>query len=260
MAGAVLAAPMLDASDDGERRPARFVAIAANWFDEQGRPTAKAREAILSVGLPPLLEGWPFLYPKEHLKRSRRGCVTVQFTILENGLTDQFAIVDSRPDGSFDETVLRSLRFWKFEPSGRRHYASLPLRFGFRVEPREPPEAVAPYCAVPQPRITGISVPKDRVTAGPIYTPPAMARQGTVGCATVVFRVHENGLADDFGAFDVQPDPAFFAATARSLKDWKFHGVAKGTRAVARIEFGLQDEDEPPRCKWPAVKNYKDLS
>ena len=55
-------------------------------------------------------------YPQLARRNWLEGCVLLQYTIREDGLTDDFAILESHPVGVFEEGVIKAVLRWEFEP------------------------------------------------------------------------------------------------------------------------------------------------
>ena len=55
-------------------------------------------------------------YPAEAAKQGREGSVIMRFDITESGATDNITVVDSFPDGVFDESAKAALAQWEYKP------------------------------------------------------------------------------------------------------------------------------------------------
>ncbi|HEX4896635.1 MAG TPA: energy transducer TonB [Solimonas sp.] len=225
------------------------------WFDRKGRPLPAAQAAAAAANLPPLLEGAPFAYPRRQNLMEVPGCVTTQFYIRPDGLTDRFLILDSKPKGMFDQSVLESLRFWKFEPRSKGRWAVLPIHFGFEVRVGTHLEKMRKDCVVP--RITGqvlINGGKPLDGDKPLY-PPALVESRTQGCVTVSFAVRPDGLADDYAVLDADPQQVFVPTTIQALNGWRFEPPSQAAqRSYARYQFLIPSAENgaaPRECLWP---------
>lgn len=58
----------------------------------------------------------PPVYPIQARRRGIEGWVKVSFIVDENGNVGNIAILDSEPDGLFDQSVERCVRGWRFKP------------------------------------------------------------------------------------------------------------------------------------------------
>jgi protein TonB len=56
-------------------------------------------------------------FPSEAIARGRSmGSVTVRFTVRANGRVADVRVVEARPEGLFERTVIDTLAEWRFEP------------------------------------------------------------------------------------------------------------------------------------------------
>ncbi len=55
-------------------------------------------------------------YPRLLKRRGIEGYVLVEFTVTERGLVQDPVIVESRPHDDFGKSVIRTVRYWKFQP------------------------------------------------------------------------------------------------------------------------------------------------
>ena len=55
-------------------------------------------------------------YPRLLQRRGIEGYVLVEFTVTEKGLVQDPVIIESRPHEDFGESVLKTVRHWKFQP------------------------------------------------------------------------------------------------------------------------------------------------
>ncbi|MGH8481665.1 MAG: hypothetical protein ACRES8_04310, partial [Nevskiaceae bacterium] len=69
------------------------------WFTERGQPEPAAQRWAEAMGLPPLLSGAPFRDDLAAIGPTTPSCLTIQFLVRPDGLTDKFMILDSRPKG-----------------------------------------------------------------------------------------------------------------------------------------------------------------
>jgi TonB family protein len=56
-------------------------------------------------------------YPMQAKHRWEEGCVILRFTVRPDGKTDDFAVLDSRPLGVFEKSVIGAVFKWRYEPS-----------------------------------------------------------------------------------------------------------------------------------------------
>lgn len=107
--------PMKPSSDN---RGGQAVAVdipmpaASHQLQLQGRLTAGAvqdREAVPVVRVNPE-------YPASARRRGIEGFVTVRFTIGPSGRVTDATVIDSKPPGVFDRSVLKAIRRWRYDP------------------------------------------------------------------------------------------------------------------------------------------------
>jgi len=58
-----------------------------------------------------------FIYPRSAKKQGIKGYVTLSLLISESGRVEQASIIESSPQGVFDNAALQGIRSWKFEPA-----------------------------------------------------------------------------------------------------------------------------------------------
>lgn len=56
-------------------------------------------------------------YPMQAKHRWEQGCVVLQFTIRPDGKTDDFAILESKPPGVFEKSVINAVYRWEYDRS-----------------------------------------------------------------------------------------------------------------------------------------------
>jgi len=80
-------------------------------------PATPARPAPAAGPLVPVNTPFP-PFPSEAIARGRSmGSVTVRFTVRANGRVADVRVVEARPEGLFERTVIDTLAEWRFEPS-----------------------------------------------------------------------------------------------------------------------------------------------
>lgn len=78
-------------------------------------------DPILVIGWPaptPRLRMNPH-YPMEAKRRWQEGCVVLQFTVRPDGKTDDFAVLESRPLGMFEKSVIGAVYQWQYDPTSK---------------------------------------------------------------------------------------------------------------------------------------------
>lgn len=56
-------------------------------------------------------------YPSRALRQRQEGSVTLEFTVNENGTTENISVVSANPPRLFDREAIRAVADWKFEPA-----------------------------------------------------------------------------------------------------------------------------------------------
>jgi protein TonB len=98
-------------------RPAKPAqAAAAPAQRPAATPATPARSAPAAGPLVPVSTPFP-PFPSEAIARGRSmGSVTVRFTVRANGRVADVQVVEARPEGLFERTVIDTLGEWRFEP------------------------------------------------------------------------------------------------------------------------------------------------
>lgn len=221
-----------------------------SWFSERGEPLPAAQRWAARGGLPPFVKGAPILAISN---MEVPGCVTLQFVIRPDGLTDKFVILDSVPKGRFDQIILDSIKFWQFETRAKPTTGisevniTIPPRTGTRL-PRERPRA----CVVPSTLVQSSLPMGEPVSAPWPFYPAAEVEKRAQGCVTLGFSVRADGLADEYEIVDIKPDKRFLNASMYTLNEWKFEPRNPAPKERGYVTFGflIQDAAEPaPQCK-----------
>ncbi|WP_320036074.1 TonB family protein [Halarcobacter sp.] len=71
------------------------------------------------------------LYPRRAKVRSKEGYVQLQFHISKNGNVSDVKILDSNPQGFFEDSAITAIKKWRFKPSKDEKDAS--IKFNFRL-------------------------------------------------------------------------------------------------------------------------------
>ncbi len=58
-----------------------------------------------------------FIYPRSAKKQGIRGYVTLSLLISESGRIEQVSVIESSPQGVFDNAALKGIRSWRFDPA-----------------------------------------------------------------------------------------------------------------------------------------------
>lgn len=56
-----------------------------------------------------------FIYPRSAKKQGIRGYVTLSLLISESGRIEQVSVIESSPQGVFDDAALKGIRSWRFD-------------------------------------------------------------------------------------------------------------------------------------------------
>lgn len=227
---------------------------ASRWFDRYGRPTAIAQQAAAAAQLPPFIEGVSFVFPRKQARMKEPGCIVVQFQVRPDGLTDHFLILESRPKGVFDETVLQSLQFWKFEPTAKGKWSILPISFGFGVEAGTHLPKWDRGCLVPSVEIVASELPAPPLDERKPYYPPPLVESRTQGCVSVRFTIGPDGLADDYEIIDAKPNREFVKTVIQALNEWRFQPPSASTPGLVHFGFKMPlkgTDASAATCRWP---------
>lgn len=76
-------------------------------------PASPEWEGLADKGLVPIERTAPE-YPRRAALAGVQGCVTASFDVMPDGHTDNYRVVDSRPQGVFVKAALLALRDWRF--------------------------------------------------------------------------------------------------------------------------------------------------
>lgn len=87
-----------------------FVAAACAGAPD---PASPKWEGLADKGLVPIERTAPE-YPRRAALAGVQGCVTASFDVMPGGHTDNYQVVDSRPQGVFVKAALLALRDWRF--------------------------------------------------------------------------------------------------------------------------------------------------
>lgn len=103
--------------------PARILALvlAIFWIGGcAGNPGSRDAESVNPAleearrkGLVPAERRQPN-YPRRAALAGVQGCVTVSFDVMPDGRTDNYEVLDSKPQGVFVKEALLALRDWRF--------------------------------------------------------------------------------------------------------------------------------------------------
>jgi TonB family protein len=78
--------------------------------------TAQEYEAS-DVDTPPkIVRQMPITYPTLAKRAGQEGRVVIRVLIGTKGKADKMEVVESEPEGIFDEAALKSLKYWQFRP------------------------------------------------------------------------------------------------------------------------------------------------
>jgi periplasmic protein TonB len=98
--------------------PLPAVLLLVSWMFFSVAVVAGAAEYEASdVDSPPkLVRNMPVNYPPQAKRDRVEGRVVVRCLIDAKGKADKMEVVESEPAGVFDETALKSLKYWQFRP------------------------------------------------------------------------------------------------------------------------------------------------
>ena len=100
------------------------------------KPTANDPSALKQAdidGIPYLLEGTPPYYPKDAWDQKIEGELTLQYDVSPDGKPTNIVVVDSQPEGVFDQAGIEALQYSKYTitPEGATGFER---RFTWAVE------------------------------------------------------------------------------------------------------------------------------
>lgn len=83
---------------------------------------------------PKLVRQMPLNYPPDAKRQKIEGRVVVRCLINEKGKADKMEVVESTPEGVFEESALKSLKYWQFRPGVKEGemvstWVKIPLTF-----------------------------------------------------------------------------------------------------------------------------------
>lgn len=98
-----------------EFTPAPLVTEATDLLDDIGDNTVMTEDTVDSK--PRITNRPPMEFPKSAAKEGTTGFVVVNLLIGEDGNVELVRIVDSQPQGVFDNIVMTGIRNWNFSPA-----------------------------------------------------------------------------------------------------------------------------------------------
>jgi len=230
--------------------------VVAARFEKNGTVSKAEQEKMRSTGLPVLVFGAAPLYPRDLASKEARGCVTVQFTIGEDGVPDSFVILDSDPPGRFDQAALQALFHWRFERQARPVPAIQTFKFqmrqgvGTHIQATPAPDCIAPvgtFVAMASEK-PGIKVLQYRRP----YFPPTLAKSKKSGCVAISFEVTTEGLADNYEVLPPATATEFAKAAIWALNQLRFEkGAGEGRTAAITRFYDLRDDPQTIDCALP---------
>lgn len=106
----------------------------------QSAPEVKVNtDAIQFDNNPTLVNRIAPRYPSKALRRRQEGYVVVEFIVDKDGnvQADSVQVVESRPEGTFDDAVLRAVKRWRYQPrkvDGQSRAFRARQRLDFKLE------------------------------------------------------------------------------------------------------------------------------
>lgn len=74
-------------------------------------------------------------YPKRAALAGLQGCVTTAFDVRPDGRTDNFQVLDSKPQGVFSRAAVKALRDWRYQEREEAVRIAQTITFSLRAEP-----------------------------------------------------------------------------------------------------------------------------
>ena len=180
-------------------------------------------------------------YPMSMGRSGLRGDVLVGFVVDREGrVTNAYVIRSLNP--AFDESALKAVRQWKFEPGrigGAPVNTHMQLSIAFRLD--DTPEGGDPVLSIERrakqsnlpPELRYDIAPKPRGTVRPVY-PYALLRDGVKGKAKVWFLIGETGRIISAGV-TTATRPEFGAAAIAMIEQWEFEPALKDGRPTRSL-------------------------
>lgn len=94
-------------------------------------PPAPVAAAPVRTGPPRAISTPQPPYPREAARIGASGSVVAQFTIGADGRVSEVTVISARPRGLFEDTVIDTVRTWRFEPPGEP--VTVTRTFEFRI-------------------------------------------------------------------------------------------------------------------------------
>lgn len=96
--------------------------------------TAQEYEATDVDTKPKVIRQMPVTYPSLAKRNGVEGRVVIRVLIGTKGKADKMEVVESEPEGIFDENAMKSLKYWQFRPGIKNGelvstWVSIPLSF-----------------------------------------------------------------------------------------------------------------------------------
>jgi len=191
------------------------------------------------------------LYPYGARRKGIQGSVTVKYTVTREGKVVQPAVLEGEPQGVFDESVLRSIRRWRFRPAIRDGkpvdvVIIATVEFAIRSseetgESDETEDFGARVVAVtPKPRADAYDLsevdkpPRAIERTDPMY-PAAALEKGISGQVTLRFIVTKEGNVIEPSVIEGDPPNIFDSSALAAIRGWQFRPATKDGQPVDAI-------------------------
>ena len=193
------------------------------------------------------------VYPDQAVQEKIEGHVLLEFVVTETGGVRDAVVVDSEPQGVFDQAALDAVGKFKYEPkivdgkpvaiSGVRN------RFSFEFEDAEQQATIAVYESATDSTLRTV-VPDETlpiVKVAPTY-PDDAVREGIEGHVLLEFVVTESGTVRDPVVLEAEPPGVFDRAALDAVGKFKYKPKvvdgepAEITGVRNRITFEISDE------------------
>jgi TonB family protein len=165
-------------------------------------------------------------YPLKLRKRGVEGCVVLAFEVQPDGHAAKAEVLDSVPAGRFDQTSLKALAQWEFEPPVRKGRYAQAIQF--QIDPKRagkvkivPPERGCKET----PRFEALNGIRRELkivsSVMPVYAPDANAPAGGA-CVTLGYEILPDGSVGEVKALDAAPGGSYVQAAIDAVKRWRF--------------------------------------
>lgn len=202
---------------------------------------------LTDIDEPPRVIRVPALkYPFEAAKEGIEGRVVIRLVVDSDGKAQEPDIVESDPEGIFDETALETIVKYKFKPAVKDGknvdcIVRVPVKFEMGQFDKEAYSTIYKLDEVDQP-------PKPVYMAPPEY-PSEAASKKISGRVVLQFVVAPDGWACESQVISAEPEGVFEEAALDALADYRFQPALKDGKPVActvKMPVNFDIDMKPP--------------